>query len=332
MIINTQQKEEIINYIKTISLEKTLTRKELLHAFDSVDHESSNNFFHKKIDFSNILYYIGGIIIILGILTLTINNWVNFNLFTKVLVTLGSGISAYIVGLIFNNDKKTLAMSSVFFFLSAVFTPIGISIILDNIGVNIASLKVNSIIAGGMFITYLLSQIVLKKDIFVLLSIIYGTYFYFLFSSFMVMDNPISYNTDFNLYRILTASISYLLIGYSFSKKSFTNLSGYMFGFGILGFLGSTFALGGFKPEQNMFWELIYPGLSFGTLLLSVKLKQKSFVVFGTISLMIFILKITAAYFSDSIGWPLALVLAGLALIAVGHMSLSITKKINTKS
>ena len=76
-----------------------------------------------------------------------------------------------------------------------------------------------------------------------------------------------------------------------------------------------------------MFWELIYPGLVFGALFLSVHIKSKAFLTWGTLFLMAYILKITSEYFSSGLGWPLALVIAGLAMIGVGYMSLSLKKK-----
>jgi len=42
---------------------------------------------------------------------------------------------------------------------------------------------------------------------------------------------------------------------------------------------------------------------------------------------MAYILKITFEYFSSGLGWPLALVIAGLAMIGVGYMSISLKKK-----
>ena len=76
-----------------------------------------------------------------------------------------------------------------------------------------------------------------------------------------------------------------------------------------------------------MFWELIYPGLVFGTLFLSVHVKSKAFLTWGTLFLMAYLLKITSEYFSSGLGWPLALVLAGLMLIGTGYMSFSLKKK-----
>ena len=75
---------------------------------------------------------------------------------------------------------------------------------------------------------------------------------------------------------------------------------------------------------------LIFPVLVFGALYLSVHLKSKSFLTFGTLFLMGYILKLTSEYFSDSLGWPLALVIAGLAMIAAGYLSLYLKRKYMT--
>ena len=86
-------------------------------------------------------------------------------------------------------------------------------------------------------------------------------------------------------------------------------------------------ALGGFQPNQDAFWELIYPVIIFGALFTSVYIKSKSVLTMGTIFLMIYILKITAEYFSTGLGWPLALVIAGLMMIGAGYMSITIKAK-----
>ena len=55
--------------------------------------------------------------------------------------------------------------------------------------------------------------------------------------------------------------------------------------------------------------------------------KSQAFLIWGTIFLMVYLLKITSEYFSKGFGWPLALVMLGLSLIGVGYMSISIKRK-----
>ena len=76
-----------------------------------------------------------------------------------------------------------------------------------------------------------------------------------------------------------------------------------------------------------MFWELIFPALAFGALLGGIPLKSRPFLFVGSLFIMIYIIKISAEYFKDSMGWPLALVLAGLALMTVGYLSFYLNRR-----
>jgi len=76
-----------------------------------------------------------------------------------------------------------------------------------------------------------------------------------------------------------------------------------------------------------VFWELVFPGLSFGILFLSVYLKTRSFLIFGTLYLMFYILKITNEYFTSGFGWALSLIILGFALIGIGYFAFYLNKK-----
>lgn len=319
-------KEEVIQYIKTLGEQKLLTKEELNAAFDSgIDSTATGS--AKKAGIAEVLYYIGGAIVFLGISILLWENWNRLDFLTRILATLGSGLAAYLVGLLFSRVEKTETVGSAFYLISALVTPIGLSVVIDNAGFNSSSHGSLSLISGVMMGTYLLSLLVYRKTIFVLFSILFGTWFFFSFTSFLIGDTPY-FDRTFYEYRVLLAGIAYMCLGYTFSKnQQFEVLQGFLYGFGILGFLGAALALGDWSPNQNVLWELIYPGLVFGTLFISVQIKNKSFLIWGTVFLMLYILKITAEYFTNSLGWPLALVIAGLAMIGVGYMSITLKKK-----
>ena len=320
-------KEEVLQYIKTLGEQKVVSKEELDAAFDSGSGIKTDVVLTKKLGIAEILYYIGGAIVFLGISILLWQNWSTLGFGTKVLATLGSGIAAYFVGLLFSRDERTETVGSAFYLISALVTPMGLWVVFDNAGFDASSYGTQSLISGIMLGTYLLSLLVFRKNVFTLLSILSGTWLFFSLTSFMVGGGPYFDDWKFYEYRVLVAGIAYMLLGYAFSKNERAPLQGFLYGFGILGFLGSALTLGGWEPNQNVFWELIYPGLIFGALFLSVHIKSKSFLTWGTLFLMAYILKITSEYFSTGLGWPLALVIAGLAMIGVGYMSLSLKKK-----
>jgi len=144
---------------------------------------------------------------------------------------------------------------------------------------------------------------------------------------FIVGGNPIFEYWRFIAYRWLVAGLTYVVLGYYFCNTNKKEMTGFLYGFGVFAILNAALVLGGWEPEQYIFWELIYPALVFGVIFLSIYLKSKSFLVFGAMYIMIYIIKITAEYFTDGLGWPLSLVLMGLALIAIGHVTYSLNRK-----
>jgi len=334
-------KSEILDYITKLAEQKVVTKDELNTAYDAgcevktvlvppataVTEPAALSAPVKRFGIAEILYYIGGAIVFLGIVILVAQNWKTLGFGPRVLATMGGGIAAYSVGLIFSRDERLETAAPAFFLISALIMPIGLFVVFDNAGIKVSSYGYQSLISGILFVTYLLSFFVFRKSIFVLFSIIYGTWLFFSLTSYLIVSGPHFDEQDFYMYRVLVAGVSYVLLGHAFSNSQYSPISGFLNNFGILGFLGAALALGGEKPHQNVFWELIYPGLVFGVLFLSVHLKSKAFLIWGTIFLMAYLLKITSEYFSKGFGWPLALVMLGLSLIGVGYMSISIKRK-----
>lgn len=323
-------KEEVLQSIKELAVQKSIKREEILNAFDEsvAMGESIQN---KKIKITDILYYIGGAIVFLGIVIFVTQNWKILSTSTKILSTLGSSVATYFVAIFFGMKKKTESVSLAFHLIAALVMPIGLYVTFYEAGFSISGSGMQSLISGILFVVYLLSFAISRKNIFILFSVIFGTWLFFSLTSYMVGGNPI-WDYNFYYYRLLAVGLAYIFLGYYFSQSERSSLSGFLYGFGILGFLSAALILGGWSPHQKAFWEISFPGLVFATLFLSVYLKSKSFLVFGTIFLMLYIIKITSEYFSGSLGWPLSLVIIGLLLICSGYLFVYIKNKFMSKT
>lgn len=322
-----ENKKEALQYIRILAEQKVVTKNELDSAFDLGNEIKTDVILKRRLGISEVLYYVGGAVVFLGISIFLSQNWATIGFDTKVLTTLGVGIATYFVGVLFGKDERTETAGTVFYLISALVTPIGLWVVFNNAGLDASSHGTQSLISGILLAMYLLSFVVSRKNVFTLLSILFGTWFFFSFTSFMIGGNLYFDNWEFYEYRILVVSITYILLGYAFSENKHVSLQGFLYGFGIFGFLGTALALGGWEPNQNIFWELIYPGLVSGALFLSVQIKSKTFLVWSTFFLMTYILKITSEYFSTGLGWPLSLIVAGLAMVGVGYVSISLKKK-----
>lgn len=323
-----ENKQEALQYIKNLAVEKVVSREELVSAYD----EGTGVAHTRRFGMSEILYYIGGMIVFLGIAILIEQNWSALSIFTKIFATLGSSVAAYFVGMAFSREKRFENIGSAFYLISALVMPIGLYVVFDNVHYDLSNLGVQSFIFALLFFVYYSSFALFKKNIFLVFSIIFGTILYFLFTGFLVGNNIYFNDSKFYEYRVLAAGLAYMLLGYSFMKTERAPLTGFLSGFGILGFLGGALALGGWHPSQNTFWELIFPVLIFLLFYISTKIKSRSYLVFGTLFLMGYIIKITSEYFANSLGWPLALVIAGLLVIASGYVSIYLGKRYISKA
>ena len=127
-------------------------------------------------------------------------------------------------------------------------------------------------------------------------------------------------------YRFLLLGASYLLLGYGLRSR-FIAIRAWLYGIGSFMFLGASFSLGGFKPEVHQWWEIAFVGICFAMMALSVHFKSRAMLIIASLYLMAYILKLTAEYFSDVIGWPLALIVAGFVLIAIAYGTYSMNRR-----
>ena len=318
--------QTLLKEITDASRQKIVTKDEVITAYEA-GQPAADTSMHKKIGLTDIMYYIGGAIVVLGIGILVFQNWERLNAPVQILVTLGTAIAAYVVGVLFNRYPNLTGPSMAFFLISSLLLPLGLYITLDKAGVDINTAGTAVFVSALMLAVFLASYFIFKKSLFTLFAIVAGTSLFFALVGWIVESNHFLYDSKISEYEFLVTGLVYMLLGYYFSLGVQEKLSGVLYGFGSLSFLGAALALQGFSPSQNAFWELVFPLLVFGIIILSVWLKSKTFLVFGSLFLIGYIFKLAGEYFQENLGWPLALVLAGLIIIGISFYAVRISKK-----
>lgn len=324
-------KKDVLTAIKELSEKGILSKNEVLSAFE--EGKSLEN--HRSgftLGISSVLYLIGALIVFVGIAVLIGQNWESLNPVTRILSTLGFAFLSYLLGIVFNKEEKYGAASYAFHLIAGLAFPIGLAVVFDLFKLNINDLGIQSFIAWVLLLFYIGAFLVYRKTIFTLFVIVYATLFFVYFTNYLIGANPLFFENKFYEYRYLVIGLSYGLLGYYLKSTSQYPLTESLYFFGTVFALGAMLVLGGWKPEQSYIWEVLYPGIVFGVLFLSTHLKSKSMLVLGTIFLMLYILKITGEYFSGTLGWPLSLMICGLALIAIGYYAFSLNKKFLSES
>lgn len=323
-------KQQLLNEVSQMVSSGQLTKDEVLAVIVPKPGGRSAD---RHMNLSEILYYIGGGIVFLGIAVLVYQNWDTFSGALRIFITLGSCIACFIVAALLYRYENLRKVAQAFFLLFGMLLPLGVGVVFYQAGYDLSSNAVQALMYLILSAVIFLSFWYYKQTILLFFGIIFATALFHFILALIIGDN-LTYVDASKIweYEFLVIGLVYMLIGYYLTRTSQAVLSGVMYGFGSLMFLGSTIALGGWQPNQNTFWELIYPLLVFGIIFLSVYLKSKTFLTFGTIFLIAYILKLTGEYFQSGLGWPLALVIAGLLIILVGYYAVRISKKYIVKT
>jgi len=197
----------------------------------------------------------------------------------------------------------------------------------DEAGIDVDKLSAQIQIAGILFASFGGAYAVIHRNVLLTFAFIFGTWFFFAVTDYMVRGAPTLDEWQFVNYRILFVGLAYLLLGHSFAGSDREVLTGWLYGTGVIGFLGAGLALGDWKPQQNVFWEAVYPGLVFGIIFVSTHVKSRILLVFGSLALGVYLSKITAEYFSDSLGWAFSLVLVGFLLMGVAYLAVRVNRR-----
>ena len=319
-------KENILKSIGQLICQGALTKEELLEVYAKSTRTDKQETLSKQSRISNILYYIGGGIVFLGICIFVGTNWSQLSDFTKILATLGASVMMYGAGTLLSRYANVKKICDAFYFIAGLVAPLGIFVTADIAGMNTGSAGFHSFVAAIVLGVNLLYYYIDRRNVFFTFSVIFGTWLFFGLTTFLIGGRPFM-NWDFIKYRWLAAGLTHMTLGYALKDSDKKGLTPYLYGFGVVEFLTAGLCLGGWAPNQGVLWEIIFPGLTFGIIFLSVYLKSKSFLIFGTMYLMFYILKITNEYFTSGFGWALSLIVVGFALMGVGYFAFYLNKK-----
>lgn len=94
-------------------------------------------------------------------------------------------------------------------------------------------------------------------------------------------------------------------------------------------FIGSIMAYSGlFDLVQNTSFELFYLAVTASILYACVVLQSNALLLTTVIAMLAFIGYFSAEYFANSLGWPITLVLMGIAFLGVGTIALKVKQRI----
>lgn len=312
-------KTQILSLIREKIKEGIVDPQEVRDVADSSERSQSGGL-AKNI--TNIFYIIGALIVLVGALILIAQYWDEIGFFGRMLSTAGIALVTYLSSL-FMKDRSQNILSQALFTLSAVLAPVGIIVYFREFEISFASgaQSVAGLCLGLIFLSALLYA---KKSVLTLITTLFFTWSFFALVGFMFPSTA-----ELAKWTTMITGIAYVLIGYHHRLRQSIDgqdrtegklVENILYLAGTVGILAPALFLNGL-------FDLLSVALIFAAFYASTFIRSRAMLMLSSLFLMIYVFKMTAKYFSDSIGWPLSLIAIGFAVICVGYVTLYLNQK-----
>lgn len=257
--------------------------------------------------------YIGGILVVSGLCIFVGMQWDHIGPAARVMLTLGTGFCVFVMAITCAKDERLEVAATPLFLLAALLQPGGIFVVLDIFS------RGGDPAHGVLFMTLVMlvqqgfTFMATQRTVLAFTSIFFGLGF--CVTAFDLLDIPSRLNG-------LVISASLLLIGWSLNTSRHKSLSPLVFFFGSVGLFCVTYDI-----LRNHPAEILFLGISCGVIFLATLARSRVLLINGTLATLAYIGHFTEKYFSDSLGWPITLILMGLMFIGLGVVAVRINRK-----
>jgi uncharacterized membrane protein len=304
------EKKDALNQIVVIAQSNGISAREIELAMNPASTERSGMGIVMKI-FS----ILGGIFIFSGISTYIGMFWGEMNSPMRVIITLGSGFAAYIMGIVFSRDPRRLYTVAPILLVAAILECGGLFVLIYeyfNNHTNNWQLACR-VVFGIMLLQQGLTFISLRIPVLLFTTLWFASFFFaMIFDMLGVREN----------WNAIIIGISLLLIAYGLRDSAYQRTLQIAYLAGSLLVLCASFDL-----LRNTPFEILYLALTCFMIYMSVVARSSSLLIISVLAMLSYIGYFTAEHFVRSAGWPLAMIILGVLFFVIGAGAIRIKKR-----
>ncbi len=303
-------KEDALQDIISLAKHNNITLDEIKHALEIVPilaYKPSSSVLSK------LFGYIGGIFVFAGIGVFISMYWDDFGSAARVIVTLGVGFAAFIMGLACLADKRYEKAATPLFLIASLLQPTGILVMLQEYSSGGDARHGLLLMAAYMLIQQCATFWAKRRTVLAFSAILFGCIFFANLFDIWDMDEELIGTV---------IGISLICIAYALNQSRHLAIAPFWYFVGAIILLWSVF-----EAVENTPFELVYLGLSALLIFLSTYVRSRTLLLVGTLSMLVYIGYYTAKHFANTVGWPIALVMIGIALIALSSLAVRLNNK-----
>ena len=303
-------KEEALQDIVALVKHNSISLDEIRHALETPPALASKP---SSSVLSKLLGYIGGIFVFAGIGVFISMYWDDFGSAARVIVTLGVGLMALIMGLVCLSDKRYDKAATPLFIISSILQPMGILVMLQEYSSG------GDARHGLIFMSaYMLIQ---QGALFWAKRLSVLAFSAILFGCILIANLLDVWNWDGEMIGMIIG-VSLICIAYALQKSKNLAIAPFWYFVGGIILMWSVF-----EVVKNTPLELLYLGLSVLIIFISTHVRSRALLGVGTLAMLLYIGYYTAKHFANTLGWPIALVIIGIALISISSLAVRLNNK-----
>jgi hypothetical protein len=307
-------KEDALQDIVSLARHNNITLEEIAAALSNMSASTQTQAAKQTSSvLSKLFGYIGGIFVFAGIGVFISMYWNDFGSAARVIVTLGTGFVAFIMGVTCLTDKNYERAATPLFLTSSLLQPMGIFVMLQEYSSGGDARYGILLMAIYMLIQQGATFLAKGRTVLVFSAVLFGCIFFA--TLFDVLD------MNEKLIGVVIGT-SLMCIAYALNQSRHLAIAPFWYCVGSVVLLQSVF-----DAVKNTPFELAYLGLSALIIFMSTYLRSRTLLLVGTLSMLVYIGYYTAVHFANALGWPIALVVIGIALIGVSALAVKLNNK-----
>ena len=265
-----------------------------------------------------VLGFLGGTFVFAGIGVFIALHWDEMNSAARVIVTLGSGLAVFVMGVLSARDVRFDKATAPLLLVAAALEPTGMLVAFDEYGSGGDWHGAGLITCGVMALQFgaVFTSIRRSTPLFVALAFL--TLFWWTTLDLLDVDGKVI---------ALIVGATMVLTAVGVDRTGHRDVTPMWYFFGAAAFLAGLFDLTKRTPL-----EIAFLAAAAGFVYLSVLVHSRTLLVVATLAILAYTGWFTGEHFADSIGWPLALIAFGIFMIGLSALAFRIDRDYVRKS
>ena len=262
---------------------------------------------------SRLFGYIGGMFIFAGICIYVGLVWDDLNPLGRILLTLGTGFSAFVMAIVATTDERFERAATPLFLISALLQPTGILVMMQEYS------RGGDPVYGLLFMSFVmltqqgLTFVAKQQTVLAFTALLFGTCFFSIAFDLMELDIKL-------IGLVIGASL--LCIAWALDHSPHKAIAPVNYLVGSIIFLSAWF-----DTVRGTSFEILFLGTSIGLIFVSTLARSRSLLFIGTLAVISYIGYFTAKHFANDHNWPFILMLMGFILIGIGALAVKINNR-----